>query len=171
MISRRNFLIGSAGAGMITAAVGVGHLGGYPDPTISLRNLSAREAHIFQVIGRWMVPPTDGLPGHGGDHITLGHIDEMLAEVPEGMRTLLSGLPLAFEHGPLLLKWGSRRMTELSETELDEYLTEWSQSTLTPMCQLMAALKTLYGFAYYERSDVLEAIRIPGVCTAMASIE
>ena len=171
MISRRNLLIGSAGVGMITAAVGVGHLGPYPDSQISLTNLSPREAHIFQVIGRWMAPPTDGLPGHGGDTITLKHIDEMLGEVPEGMRTLLSGLPLAFEHGPILLKWGSRRMTELSETDIDEYLTEWSQSTLTPMCQLMAALKTLYGFAYYERSDVLEAIGIPGICTAMATIE
>ena len=171
MISRRNFLIGSAGVGMITAAVGVGHLGSYPDPPIELTNLSLREAHIFRMIGQWMAPPTEGLPGHGGDMTTLKNIDEMLGEVPEGMRTLLSGLPLAFEHGPLLLKWGSRRMTDLSEADLDEYLTTWSQSTLTPLCQLMAALKTLYGFAYYERSDVLEAIGIPGICTAMATIE
>ena len=171
MISRRNFLIGSAGVGMITAAVGVGHIGSYPDAPIPLTSLSPKEAYIFQVIGKWIAPPTDGLPGHGGDTITIKNIDDMLAEVPEGMRILLSGLPLAFEHGPLLLKWGSRRMTELSETELDDYLTEWSQSTLTPMCQLMAALKTIYGFAYYERSDVLESIRIPGVCTGMVTIE
>ena len=171
MISRRNFLIGAAGTGMITAAVGIGHIGEYPESSIPLTNLSPREAHIFRIIGRWMVPPTEGLPGDGGDDITIGHIDGMLSEVPEGMRTLLSALPLAFEHGPLLIKWGSRRMTDLSESELDAYMTDWSTSTLTPMCQLIAALKTLYGFAYYERSDVLEAIRIPGVCTGMASIE
>ena len=99
MISRRNLLIGSAGVGMISAAIGVGHLGSYPDTPVALSNLTPREAHIFQVIGRWIVPPSSGLPGHGGDTVTLKHIDAMLAEVPEGMRTLLSGLPLAFEHG------------------------------------------------------------------------
>ena len=62
MISRRNFLIGTAGVGMITAAAGVGHLGPYPDAPIPLTNLSPREAYIFQVIGRWMAPPTDTCP-------------------------------------------------------------------------------------------------------------
>ena len=104
---------------------------------------------------------------HGGDTITLKNIDAMLGEVPDGM-DIAQWIAPAFEHGPLLLKWGSRRMTDLSETELDEY--HRGVSTLTPMCQLMAALKTLYGFAYYERSDVLEAIRIPGR-TGMATIE
>lgn len=171
MISRRQFLIGSAGASLITAAVGVGHLGGYPECSIPLLNLSPREAHIYRVLGRWMAPPSEGLPGHGGDDTTIGHIDAMLNEVPEGMRSLLAALPLAFEHGPLLLQWGSRRMTDLSESDLNAYLKTWTESTQVEMCQLVAALKTLYGFAYYERSDVLEAIRIPGVCSAMATVE
>ncbi len=157
--------------GLLTTAAGIGHLGSYPQPAIAFKSLSAREAHIYQIIGQWLIPPNDTLPGHGGDAITLQNIDDLIAEVPEATRTLLSALPLAFEHGSLVLAWGSRRMSDMDATALDTYLRSWMESTLTAQCQLVAALKTLYGFAYYERTDVLEAIQIPGVCTAMATVE
>ena len=171
MISRRQFLIGSAGIGLLSSAVGVRHIGSYPPSAIDVVTLSEREVHIYRTLGRWLAPPTDGMPGHGGDDTSILNLDRLIAEVPEGTRQLLIALPMAFEHGPLLLEWGGKRMTDMDDVELDEYLNNWAQSTLTPQCQLMAALKTLIGFAYYERIDVLEAIRIPGVCTAMASVE
>ncbi len=171
MISRRQFLIGSAGVGLITAAAGVRHVGSYPDSGLTLQTLSNREVHIYRTIGRWMAPPSEDLPGHGGDDQSIRNIDRLIADVPEGTRTLLSALPMAFEHGPLLLEWGAKRMTDLDEEALDAYLHDWTTSTVTAQCQLMAALKTLFGFAYYERTDVLEAIRIPGVCVGMTTVE
>ena len=114
-----------------------------------------------------MVPPTDGLPGHGGDSISLTNIDRLIAEVPDATRTLLLGLPLAFEHGALLLDWGGKRLSAMTADEVDTYMNLWITSPLLPVQQLLAALKTMYGFAYYERQDVLDAIGLPGSCAGL----
>ena len=167
MISRRQFLIGSAGVGLISTAVGVRHIGTYPEPLIELRTLSSREAHIYSILGEWMVPPTAGLPGHGGDSISLANIDRLIAEVPDATRTLLLGLPLAFEHGAILLDWGGKRLSAMTVEEMDAYMNLWITNSLLSVQQLLAALKTLYGFAYYERQDVLDAIGLPGSCSGL----
>ena len=167
MISRRHFLIGAAGVGLISAAVGVRHITTYPEPVVEMQTLSNREAHIYAILGEWMVPPTDGLPGHGGDSISLTNIDRLIAEVPEATRTLLLGLPLAFEHGALLLDWGGKRLSAMTADEVDAYMNLWITSPLLPVQQLLAALKTMYGFAYYERQDVLNAIGLPGSCSGL----
>ena len=167
MISRRHFLIGSAGVGLISTAIGVRHITTYPKSVIELKTLSNREAHIYAILGEWMAPPTDGLPGHGGDSISVANIDRLIAEVPEATRTLLLGLPLAFEHGALLLDWGGKRLSAMTVNEMDAYMNLWITSSLLPVQQLLAALKTIFGFAYYERQDVLDAIGLPGSCSGL----
>lgn len=167
MISRRQFLIGAAGTGLITAAIGVRHITTYPDPVVPMKTLSNREAHIYSILGQWIAPPTDGLPGHGGDALSLQNIDHLISNVPEDTRTLLLGLPLAFEHGALLLDWGGKRLSAMTDAEVDRYMQRWITSPLLPVQQLLAALKTIFGFAYYERQDVLDAINLPGSCKGL----
>ena len=96
--------------------------------------------------------------------ISIQNIDNLIAEVPDATRKLLLALPLAFEHGPMLLDWAGAPMTSLSSDGRNRYLGTWADATNTAQCQLFAALKTLYGFAYYERVDVLLALGIPGAC-------
>ena len=167
MIRRRQFLIGSAGLSLITAAYGVRHIQSYPDSGLVLDNLSDREVHIYRILGRWIAPPTENIPGHGGDDITIHNIDELFEPVPEKMRLLLLGLPLAFEHGAILLDWGGPPLSSMTDEEASEYMHQWTTSTLTPQLQLLAVLKTVFGFAYYERQDVLDAIGLPGTCSRM----
>jgi hypothetical protein len=122
---------------------------------------------VYRILGRWLAPPTEGLPGHGGDDITIQNIDSLLKGVPEKTRLLLLGLPLAFEHGSLLLSWGGPPLTTMTEPDLNDYMQQWISSTNTPQLQLVAVLKTLFGFAYFERQDVLDAIGLPGTCSKM----
>ena len=58
-----------------------------------------------------MAPPTEGLPDMVA-MTSLQNIDRLVANVPEATRTLLLGLPLAFEHGGLLLNWGGKRLEQ-----------------------------------------------------------
>lgn len=140
------------------------HIGVYEDPGFVLNTLSYREASILSVLGDWLIPPGDGVPGSGGDQTTITRIDSMLGGVPEQKRFLLSALPLAFEHGTLLFSLGSQRLTKMDEEERDAYLLDWAQSTDIVRCQLMAAVKALYGFGYFDREDVLKACGLPYFC-------
>ena len=140
------------------------HLGQYPKAGFDCTTLSDREVHILQVIGDWLIPPGGGIPGSGGDSVTIKRIDAMLLGVPEHKRFLLSALPLAFEHGPLLFAFGGPRLTEMSEEAKQSYLQSWAESDNLIQCQLMAAIKTLYGFGYFDRDDVLQACGLPYFC-------
>ena len=101
------------------------------------------------------------------DDTTIQNIYELFQGVPEKVRLLLLGLPLAFEHGALLLDWGGPPLSSMTEQEVDQYMEQWITSTLTSQLQLVAVLKTVFGFAYYERQDVLDAIGLPGTCSKM----
>ena len=79
-------------------------------------------------------------------------------------RELLGALPLVFEHGTVIHFFGSSRFTQLPIEEQTSYMTKWANSTLLIPAQLLAALKTLYGFSYFERQDVLHAIGMPPFC-------
>ena len=162
-ITRRQFLLGSsATAILLTAGTSLRHIGDYPKSNLNLRNLSNKEAHIYRTIGSWLLPPGGPLPGQGGDDETILGIDAMLSHVPAGKRSLLAALPLVFEHGTALKL--SQRLTEMSSSDAAEYLQDWATSAQLIPAQLFAALRTMYGFSYFERVDVLKAMGLPPIC-------
>lgn len=162
-ITRRQFLLGSSATALLLAAgTSLRQVGDYPKSSLDLRNLSNKEAHIYRTIGSWMLPPGGPLPGHGGDDQTILGIDAMLNHVPAGKRRLLAALPLVFEHGTALTL--SQRLTEMNSTDAAEYLQGWATSTQLVPAQLFAALRTMYGFSYFERVDVLTAMGMPPIC-------
>ncbi len=163
--SRRHFLFGAGAVSLLTAAYGVTpHLGSYPQVELQLNALSNKEVAIYRVLGQWLLPEGGSIPGHGGDDVTILAIDRLLKDLPPGKRELLSALPLVFEHGTALDRFGSQRLTSLSLTEQAQYLNDWSKSTWLIPAQLMAALKAIYGFAYFEREDVLHATGLSPFC-------
>ena len=164
-ISRRQFLFG-AGAITLLGVLYTGYrqLGEYPENTLNLRHLSDKEVVIYRILGNWILPAGGPLPGSGGDDECLRRIDAIFDNIPEGKRTLLSALPLAFEHGTLLDHLGSTCLSQLSAEVATSYLDDWATSQNLIRCQLMAALKAMYGFSYFERDDVLTAMNIPPLC-------
>ena len=158
-------LLGAGAVSILTLAwQGYRHLGGYPKAEFQCESLSDREVAILKAIGDCLIPPGGGIPGSGGDTLTLQRIDKMLVGVPEDKRFLLSALPLAFEHGTALFAFGGPRLTDMSPSERTEYLQKWAESDNLIQCQLMAAVKALYGFGYFDRDDVLQACGLPYFC-------
>ena len=167
-ISRRELLLGAGAVSILTMAwQSYRHVGSYPKADFPYAALSDREAAILKTLGNWLIPPGGDIPGSGGDDITLQRIDKMLRGVPEQKRFLLSALPLAFEHGTALFAFGGPRMTDMTAETRHEYLQGWAESDNLIQCQLMAAVKTLYGFGYFDREDVLKACGLPYFCGSM----
>lgn len=163
ILSRRTLLWSSGTLAFVGSVMGYRHIGHYPTHSLPVK-LSNKEVALYQILGNWMLPEGGDLPGSGGDDETLLRIDELLGSVPLGTRELLELLPLAFEHGAALLEWGGGCLTQMDAATQTAYLDHWASSNNTIACQLMASLKAIYGFAYFERADVVKACQLPGLC-------
>jgi len=166
ILSRRQFLFGAGAVSILTSAlVTIPQLGDYPTHSLNLQSLSDREVHIYHVLGEWLLPQGGSLPGSGGDYLTLQRIDALLTNLPIGQKRLLSALPLVFEHGTALNRFGASRMTSMTPEHREKYLRSWMESTSLIPAQLVAALRTMYGMSYFERIDVQKAMQTPPKCT------
>ena len=164
ILSRRQFLFGGGAIALLTTAIAIPQCGDYPSIELPLNTLSAKEVHIYRILGDWLIPPWGVIPGSGGDDITITRIDTLLTDLPPGQQTLLSALPLVFEHGTALDRFASNRMTTLSPEQRDVYLRSWIESTYLIPAQLVAALRTIFAMTYFERIDVQKAMIIPPTC-------
>ena len=164
-ISRRQLIFGLGAMAVLTSTYTTyQQIGGYhPKPT-NILYLSDKEYAIYKTLGNVLIPDGGILPGSGGDDISMKLLDSMFQNIPQGKRELLSALPLVFEHGTVIHFVGSARFTDLNLEEQSKYLQKWSNSTLLIPAQLLAALKTLYGFSYFERPDVLQAMGMSPFC-------
>lgn len=162
-VSRRSVLVfGAATAGVLAAAyAGLRQIGDYPDVPPELEGLlilTPKEVAIFRRLGDMLLPPGGPLPGSGGDDETIRRMDAFYADMPPHKQQLTRGLPLAFEHGTGLDRFGARCFTRLPDDRCTTYLEGWSDSTLIVKAQLFTAVKTFYGMTYFERPDVLAAM-------------
>lgn len=168
-LSRRRVLgLGVAATTLLaTAWHGVGHLGEYPPLPFPARALTPKTAAVLAVLGDWLLPPGGPLPGSGGDAETIRLIDEFLADLPPHHALLMKALPLAFEHGTALDRFGASRLTALSTEEQHRFLDEWASATDVVHSQLITALKMLWNTTYLERADVQLAMGTPLICEAI----
>ncbi|MAA79155.1 MAG: hypothetical protein CL916_07825 [Deltaproteobacteria bacterium] len=164
LLSRRHFLMGVGATALLSAAIAIPQLGSYPKTKLEVHTLSDREVHIYRIVGDWLLPSGGGLPGSGGDDITIMRIDALLTNLPPDQRQLLKALPLVFEHGTALNRFAQSRMSSLSSQEKESYLRSWTESTHLISAQLVAALRTIYALSYFERIDVQEAMHVPPSC-------
>lgn len=163
--SRRHLVIGGAAAALLAAAWPVARqLGSYPALTWRPEVLSPKQAAVYAVIGDFIAPPGPPLPGAGGDRVTLERLDAWLAGVPATKATLIAALPLAFEHGTALDRYGALRLTHLPAPAREEALVAWAESRDPVRAQLWTVIKVLFGFAYFDRPDVLRAARLTVPC-------
>ena len=164
LLSRRHFLLGVGATALLSAAIAIPQLGSYPETKLTLQTLSDREVHIYRILGDWLLPSGGGLPGSGGDDVTILRIDALLTNLPPDQRQLLTALPLVFEHGTALNRFAQSRMSALSPQDQEEYLRSWTESTNLTSAQLVAALRTMYALSYFERIDVQKSMLVPPSC-------
>ena len=171
-ISRRQLILGAGALSILgTTYATYNQIGEYPQRPEDILFLDDKEYAIYKSIGNVLIPVGGNLPGSGGDEISMRKLDSMFANIPDGKRELLGALPLVFEHGTVIHFFGSSRFTQLPVDEQTSYMKKWANSTLLIPAQLLAALKTLYGFSYFERQDVLHAIGMPPFCAVSSSGE
>lgn len=155
-------VFGTATTGVLLAAyAGLRQVGKYPDPgpgLTQLQVLSPKQVAIFRRLGDLLLPPGGPLPGSGGDDETIRRMDAFYASMPAHKQQLTGALPLAFEHGTGLDRFGARCLTRLPDERCETYLGSWSESTVIVKAQLWTALKTFYGMTYFERPGVLAAM-------------
>ena len=170
--SRRNFLLGMASVSTLAVTYTTyRQIGEYPDNGLNLSSLENKEVLILQKLGNWLIPPREMEDSNGnivwiggGDNTSIQNIDTMFASIPPNTRWLLSALLLAFEHGTVLEGFGNSCMSQLSDIDLAVYLDDWAMSDSIYKQQLFAVLKTIFGFAYFEREDVLASLSLPSYC-------
>jgi len=166
-LSRRRFLVlgATASALLASAYATLRQVGCYPEPVATYEHLSPKEAAVFSLLGDYLIPPGgDDLPGSAGDEETLQRLDIVLGSAPLWKRRLLRALPLVFEHGSGLDRFGARSMTKLPPDRLEEYLAQWEHSRAVVRLQLWAAVKVTYGLTYFERPDVMAAMGMTPDC-------
>ncbi len=165
-LSRRRFIVLGAGAVALLGAAyaSLRQVGCYPAPVQEYRHLTPKEAAVLALLGDYLIPPGGDLPGSAGDKATLDRIDDLLDGAPPPKRRLLRALPLVFEHGSGLDRFGARSMTKLPADRLEEYLAQWERSRAVVRLQLWAALKVTYGLTYFERPDVMAAMGMTPEC-------
>lgn len=166
-LSRRRAIV--LGAGAVAALTGLypalRQLGSYPEPQQTFEHLGPKTAAIYGLLGDFLAPPSDRLPGSGGDAKTLARIDRMLGAMPERMRMMLLALPLAFEHATALDRYGARSLSHLPPERQVAFLTEWAQADDLIRAQLFMALRSVVGQAYFEREEVMAAMHVAPGCS------
>lgn len=165
ILTRRQLLLGGAAVGLLTVAyTTLRQVGVYPDPGAAYLHLSPKSVAAYRVLGDFVSPPGGPLPGSAGDDETLRRIDALLDAVPVETRRLLLGLPLAFEHGSALSRFGARTLTKLPELKQRQYLLSWAHAPDVMRAQLFMALRSVLAMAYFERADVVRAMGIAPGC-------
>ncbi len=163
---RRAIVLGAAAVAALLAAYPlVRQVGAYPDPEQEFEHLGPKTAAIYALLGDFLAPPSELLPGSGGDAKSLARLDQMLGAMPERMRTLLLALPMAFEHATALRRYGARSLYHLPADRRVEFLNEWAQADDLVRAQLFMALRTIVGQMYFERDEVMRAMRVAPGCS------
>jgi len=165
-LSRRHFLgLGTATLGLLAVAwQTVGQLGSYPSLPFAAHTLTPKTAAILAVLGEWLLPPGGPLPGSGGDIDSLKMIDDFLGGLPAHHKMLILALPLLFEHGTALERFGADRLTAMAPDQQQAYLDRWFFSDEVLRAQLITALKIIWSPTYLDRADTQIAMGIPVLC-------
>ncbi len=164
-LTRRHLIFGTAATAALTAAYhGVRQAGTYGPAPFETQVVTPKQATVYRIVGDFMLPTGGGLPGSGGDADTLRRIDQFIATLPTQKRTLVSALPLAFEHGTLLDRYGARCLSALPDARAQAYLTSWAEGSDIVTQQLWLAMKSIVSMGYFDRPDVLAAMHMAAAC-------
>ena len=168
-LSRRQFLLlGAAATGLLASAYAtLRQVGEYPVSDLGLDLLGDKEVHILRLMGDWAIPPGGPFAASGGDDEALRGFDRYLGSLPEHTRSLALALPLVFEHGTALDRFGARRLTRLAPDRQDAWLREFAEGDAL-RAQLFMAYKSLLAMPFFDRPEVLRGMGYTTGCGGLS---
>ncbi len=143
---------------------------GYPAPERELRGLGRGTWAFVVAAGETLFPAGGAIPPSSEDVDVPGYLDAWMADLPPRQQIMITLLFTAIEQGTLLLGPGLQgklhRFSGLSPEDRTAYLHRIEQHPLFLVRALLAALRTIFSFAYLDREPVQEALGIePMPCT------
>jgi choline dehydrogenase-like flavoprotein len=135
---------------------------GYPPPARELRGLGRGTWAFVRAAGDALFPPGGAIPPSSDDVDVPGYLDNWMGDLPPRQQLLITLLFTAIEQGTLI--WGPglggklHRFSGLSAEQRVAYLQRIEQHSLFPVRALLAALRTIFSFAYLDREPVREAL-------------
>ena len=137
---------------------------GYPDPGRALTGLGRSSWAFSKAAGETLFPPGGAVPPSSEDVDVPGYLDTWMAGLPPRQQLMIKALFLAVEQGTLLLGPGLsgkiKRFSSLNIEDRTAYLSRIEQHPLFIVRALLAALRTVFSFAYLDRPEVQEALGI-----------
>jgi choline dehydrogenase-like flavoprotein len=142
---------------------------GYPAPPRPPKGLSRATWAFAVAAGETLFPAGGAIPPSSADVDVPGYLDGWMANLPPRQATMITALFLLIEQGTLLLGKGItgrvRRFSSLGTQDRIDYLHRIEQHPLFMVRALLAALRTVFSFAYLDRPPVQEALGIePAPC-------
>jgi len=159
-LTRRRFLLlGAAATGVLaTAYATLRQVGGeYPASSLGLKLLGDKEVHVLRLVGDWAIPPGGPFAASGGDDEAIRGIERFIEVLPEPKRSLAVALPLVFEHGTALDRFGARRLSRLPAERQDQWLREFAEGDAV-RAQLFMAYKSMLALPFFDRPEVLRGM-------------
>ncbi len=158
------FIILIAALLFLQLALALRVVAGYPQPERELRGLGRGTWAFVVAAGETLFPPGGALPPSSEDVDVPGYLDTWMAELPPRQQIMITLLFTAVEQGTLLLGQGLagkvRRFSSLDPDQRTTYLTRIEQHPLFLVRALLAALRTIFSFAYLDREPVQAALGI-----------
>jgi choline dehydrogenase-like flavoprotein len=137
---------------------------GYPEPERELTGLGRGTWAFVVAAGETLFPPGGALPPSSEDVDVPGYLDHWMDGLPPRQQIMITLLFTAVEQGTLLLGPGlGGKIKRFSSLDLDQrttYLSRIEQHPLFIVRALLAALRTIFSFAYLDREPVQAALGI-----------
>jgi hypothetical protein len=164
-LTRRRFLVlGAAATGVLaTAYATLRQVGRYPPSGLDLEILGDKEVHILRLMGDWAIPPGGPFEASGGDDEAIRGFEHYILSLPEPMSSLAAALPLVFEHGTALDRFGARRLTSLPPDRQDLWLRGFAEGEAMK-AQLFMAYKSMLAMPFFDRPEVMAGMGYHVAC-------
>ncbi len=137
---------------------------GYPAPERELKGLGRSTWAFVKAAGETLFPAGGAIPPSSTDVDVPGYLDTWMAGLPARQQIMITLLFTAIEQGTLILGPGLNgklhRFSGLAPQERTAYLQRIEQNPLFLVRALLAALRTIFSFAYLDREPVQEALGI-----------
>lgn len=166
-VSRRSFIkVGILGGAVLVAGYGATkQLGSYEAAPKKFKELTDKEYAVIQAMGDVFFPKgAAGTPLSGSEAQVADYIDNHLANLKPGNKTLTRALFAAIEHSTIVFGLTFKKFTQLSPQKQEEFLRGWETSGIYLRRQLAMSSKAIMAAAYFADPQVREHFGFRSVC-------
>jgi hypothetical protein len=153
-------LVAGAATAAASAAAVKGLFLGYPDKTIDLGALGAKEQAIVAACADAFFPPGGPIPVSGIDAGLVPYFDEYVSRLPQTQALLVRLLLWFIEHGPWVFGPKPVRFTRLSHEDRIKVLARMQDSPIYFRRVAFLSMRTILTMGYLANVDVMRAMHM-----------